>query len=187
MIRVMGVLLAAVGVAGVRAQGGEPLLSDDPPYPCPYTDGAFYQPNVFPRYDVSQGALVLVDTTTNATVRVLEPIRENVRIINWSPDCRYLTGAVGEIRLAQADQEWLGGEDFVYWGRDERDIVIWDALQGGRIHEVPNPRRYVLEQAVFWSPDSQRALIMGGWGPRDERYRFDFIWRRDTNTSFRVG
>ena len=53
--------LAFVGVIGVSAQGGDELISNDPPYPCPYTDSAFFQPNVFPRYDINADTLVLVN------------------------------------------------------------------------------------------------------------------------------
>ncbi len=174
-------------IFAARAQGDQPLPSTDPPYPCPYTNGAYYQPNLFPRFEISSKSLVLVDMTTGETVRVLDTLTErNIRLINWSPDCHYLSGAVGEIRASFAD------EDYVSW--NVRDIVFWDAVNGERIHSFINPGKTLFEyqSPAIWSPDNQHALVLGGCPSifitcAQERERYDFLWTATSNTSVRPG
>jgi hypothetical protein len=176
--------LLVIGIAGVRAQDWE-LTSNDSPYPCSYTNGTSYQRQLFPRYDVAIHSLELIDPTTNTAVRTPDTFDKNVRIINWSPDCRYLTGALGEIRYAD--------KQYVSWF--SKDIVFWDAINGGQVQAFPNPGRYldyVHQTAVLWSPGGDYALILGGceevqWDCVHERARYDFLWQRETNTSVRVG
>lgn len=52
------------------------LPSDDPPYPCPFTNAAYYQGNVFPRFNINTRELVLVDSQTNSVIRSLDTIPE---------------------------------------------------------------------------------------------------------------
>ncbi|MBI5667363.1 MAG: hypothetical protein HZC41_05085 [Chloroflexi bacterium] len=179
-------------IVAARAQDDNIIPSDDPPYPCPYTSGAYYQPNLFPRYDINSNSLTLVDMTTGETVRVLDTIAEpNIRLINWSPDCRYLSGAVGEIRASSPVRfDWLGYENYVSWY--SRDIVLWDALNGGRVQSFINPgkRIFRLKTPVVWSPDSQYALILGGcpslyYDCAIERERYDFLWIASNNSAAR--
>jgi hypothetical protein len=181
-------------MSGVGAQENM-LLSDDPPYPCPFTNGAFYQAGVFPRYEVETRQLVLVDMATNQAVHPLDTIEQNVRIINWSPDCHYLTGAVGTIDTMFPDREWPNGQDYVSWLDRTKDIVFWDAVNGKRIHTIKDSRGEYLSyllSPIIWNPRGDRALVLGGCPSVrsdciHERIREDYMWRADTNASFRVG
>jgi hypothetical protein len=186
------VFLMTLTAFHIQAQDTFIMNSDDPPYPCPYTEGAYYQPGVFPRYDASTGNLVLAGAD-GATVRVLEPINENVRIINWSPDCQYLSAAVGSIDDVtygrQSPEEWadIYGFDYILWST--RDIVFWDAINGSRVQTIAdNPGRYMRRPTVLWSPTGNAALIVGGfhWSDEGSRYMTDFLWRLDTNQVFQL-
>lgn len=175
------------------AYGQENLVSDDPPYPCPHTNGDYYQPGIFPRFEASTKTLLLVDDS-GETVRVVDTIEENVRIINWSPDCRYLTGAVGLITSASSQTTpRLRDQPTITW--KTRDIVIWDTTTGGRVHTIENNVGHymaaVVQPSVIWHPDSSHALVLGGcYSIRHtcifEREHEDFIWQRDNNHSYRI-
>ncbi|MBA3867657.1 MAG: hypothetical protein H0X30_00735 [Anaerolineae bacterium] len=174
----------------VNAQDSN-LTSNDPPYYCPNKSGAFYQANLFPRYDIASKSLVLIDDTNNQAVRTLDTFPENVRIINWSPDCRYLTGVVGDIESSfdYAKKKWIE----IRW--KNKDIVLWDASSGGRVQSFPNDGIYIdylQPSPVEWSPDSNYALILGGcysefYSCLHERVRSDFMWQRSSNLRMRVG
>lgn len=173
------------------AQAQENLVSTDAPYPCPFTDTAYYQAGTFPRFNAQNKTLDLVNET-GEVLRVLDAIEQHVRIINWSPDCRYLTGAVGQIIIASDASS--DGERLIAWSH--KDIVIWDATTGGRVHTFENNAgRYLsssLQSPVIWQPDAAYALVLGGCFKASrscfyDRFRVDHIWRRDTNQSYRVG
>lgn len=144
---------------------------------------------MFPRYETPTGQLVLVNQQQE-TVRVIESLTEDVRIINWSPDCRYLTGAVGEIRYLAYSRSF----PYVQWGR--KDIAIWDAVDGGRVQTIAdNVGEFLsssVQPAVIWHPASTHAVILGGC-PRVhftcefERLRNDVIWNRGSNAYYPVG
>jgi WD40 repeat protein len=187
------VVLICVLALIVPAYAQENLVSDEPPYTCPHTNGAYYQPGAFPRFDASAKTLLLVNSS-GETVRVLDSIEENVRIINWSPDCRYLTGAVGLITSASAlTSPEVRNQPTIKW--KNRDIVIWDATTGGRVHTLENNVGHympgVAQPAVIWHPASSYALVLGGcYSIRHtcifEREHEDFIWHRDNNHSYRI-
>lgn len=181
------------------------IPSNDPPYPCPYTDGEFYQPNLFPRYDINQHALVLVDQITGETVRVLDQFEDNVRIINWSPDCRYLSGAVGEITIGYENDrnDLFDGQDYIRWEDDPtnwwqnlRDLVLWDTLNGERTLTIKGDSgrylNYVNESSVMWSPDSNYVLFLSGcdkvhFGCEYERFGPNILWDRQAGTASYTG
>ncbi len=184
-------LLTSTGM--VSAQN-EPITlnSRSQPFFCPYEDAHWFQPGVFPRYIAAQGALALV-TPDGTIVQVMEAIEHNVRVINWSPDCRYLTGAVGSIRAygSGADRD-----NYVWWV--SKDIVIWDAVAGGRVHTFPNnPGEFLsdnIQPAVVWHPAATYALILGGCpfvhrtsSCLYDRKQQDVLWDRTRNRSYRVG
>ena len=79
--------------------------------------------------------------------------------LNWSPDCRYLTGSVGEMRH---------GYQFTDYARVEwnyHSTIIWDVLNSGRMNSMQDAGRYsdyVHESPVIWSPNSAYALILSG-------------------------
>ncbi len=188
------ILFLCVMVVQSPANAQNNLVSDDPPYPCPYPDGSYYQAGAFARFDAPSQALLLVNAN-GETVTVLDSIDKNVRLINWSPDCRYLTGAVGLITDgSQETYEWVDNQHVVRWGH--KDIVFWDTTTGGRVHTFENnPGRYlssIVQPAVIWQPESAYAVVLGGCGIifREcvyERIRKDYIWQRESNQAYRVG
>jgi hypothetical protein len=150
-----------------------PILSDDPPYPCPNANGAYYQAGVFPRFDAATRSLVLVDAN-GATIRTLDHIEQNVRIINWSPDCRYLTGALGVIGRYESGESRSSGEDYVNWD-SRQELVIWDVYSGQRLTSLVRAGggSFLPSNLVRWSPQSDRALIATA-------YYGHFLWRADS-------
>lgn len=184
------IIVLSFGISLTQAQDNG-LASDDPPYYCPNKDGAFYQANLFPRYDINTHSLVLIDATTNQPVRTLDTFDDNVRIINWSPDCRYLAGVVGKIGHIDnpTNESWT----YVRWKK--KDVVFWDTLNGARIQTIPNSdpfMNYPQPSVVAWSPDSNYALVLGGcdrifYSCVHERARYDFMWQRSSNSNVRVG
>lgn len=161
------------------------IESTSEPYPCPYQNAVYYQPGAFPRYDASSRAIVLVDANS-APIRVLDQITENVRVINWSLDCHYLTGAIGKIKQFYSNDSWT----LIHW--ENRSIVIWDATTGIRLQTVENRGRYLSNPAVIWSPDSRFALIRGGCGSvhyscQWERYTQDWLWQSAGNMLIAIG
>lgn len=193
---IAAILIAVVLLFGVdrTAAARQSVIypSNEQPYPCPYTTGVHYQAGVFPRYDIDQSALVLVNTD-DQLVGVLDTFSDNVRIINWSPDCRYLAGAVGSIYgMSAQDSETRNNQPFVGWSR--REITIWDVVEGRRVVTIPHgrtPYLFAFRDTVQWRPDAQFALILGGC-PRVriscvyERSAIDYIWNRETNQVYRV-
>lgn len=152
------------------------LVSDDPPYPCPYSNGSYYQAGAFARFDAPSQSLLLV-AGNGETVNVLDTIDENVRIINWSPDCRYLTGAVGVIRYGSEDSyPSVRNQQIVSW--EHKDIVFWDTVTGGRVHTFENNAgRYlasVVQPVVIWQPESAYAVVLGGCG----KVRYTCVYER---------
>lgn len=194
-MKTFAITVLFIGILALTAPAfaQENLVSDEPPYTCPHTNSVHYQPGAFPRFDASTKTLLLVDGS-GETPRVLDTIEENVRIINWSLDCRYLTGAVGLITSAsgQTSPE-LRDQPTIKW--KARDIVIWDATTGGRVHTIENNVGHymaaVAQPSVIWHPNSSYALVLGGcYSIRHtcvfEREHEDYVWQRDNNQSYRI-
>lgn len=182
-------LIVSVLILPAAQAQDTPILSDDAPYPCPNLSGAYYQAGVFPRFEIQTRNLVLVDNN-GATIRTLDQIEQNVRIINWSPDCRYLTGAVGDIRTYSLGETRASGEDGVSWRGHQ--IRIWDTVGSTPIASIPNPGRHLAYDPVRWNLDGDQVLILGGcepvaWRCSQERVSVDFIWNSVSNTLLRLG
>ncbi|MEZ4669351.1 MAG: WD40 repeat domain-containing protein [Anaerolineae bacterium] len=124
-------LLTVSAVAGVHAQEDATAVLKDV---CPHTDGEHYQANVFPRYELRNQRLVLVSWNTGKLVKEIQTslLTTRLNIMNWSPDCRYLAGAVD-----------VNGKTTVH---------IWDVVNAQVVGEFDNA-------GVRWSPDSQQAII----------------------------
>lgn len=179
-------VVLSVGFMTTHAQDDDLYESDDPPFTCPNPAGEFYQAGLFPRYDAASGNFVLADTATNDIVRVIEPVENNIRIIDWSPNCRYLTGAVGVFRAARFHVSRGAVDSYVRWD-GTRTIVIWDTLTGERAGVVNDHIGIFLyeHETVLWSANSQYAIILGGCykahiGCEHERVRIDHIWNQTT-------
>jgi len=133
---------------------------DGIPDNCEYSDAASYQPNVFPRYEPQNARLVLVDWATGAEVRELAANLPETRIVSWSPDCRYLAGAV--------------------YQADSIDTLVWDTTTGAPMGSVPDahgqPHRITWgpgnllivetrDGAILWNvPGGRRVQLTSGSG-----------------------
>ncbi len=115
-------------IFSAQAQGQpESVLQDV----CPYSSGTHFQPGVFPRYELRNQRLLLVSWTTGKVVREVETSLNTSRFIvmGWSPDCRYLTAALGQ-----------------------SDTAVWDVVAAQRVGTFPG-------SGLRWSPDSQQAVL----------------------------
>ena len=103
---------------------------------CEYTDGEFYQENVFVRNDRNNGVLELVDWTTGEELRVIAENVGEARIINWSPNCRYVAVVAGVSRWA--DEPNIDGSiASVCWTRyADIELHIVDTLNGGIVANI---------------------------------------------------
>ncbi|MCA0454682.1 MAG: WD40 repeat domain-containing protein [Chloroflexi bacterium] len=125
------VMLISTGVMVVGAQDDASSVLRGA---CPFKDGAFYQANLFPRYEFRNQRLVMVSWNTGKTVQEVETSLETAQlnIMNWSPDCRYMAAALGEFGKTQT--------------------VVWDMTNGQRMGSF-------LNAGLRWSPDSQQAIV----------------------------
>jgi len=186
----IALILAAVlqenTLSAVLAQGGGQLASDEAPFYCPYTNAAYYQKGLFPRYVITTHSLVLVDDKSGQTVRTLDTFTDNVRLINWSPDCRFLSGAVGQIWRG------FGSGDNAHVTWNSWRVAFWDRIDGKRAFLSQQLAGYYLApESVLWRYDSSRALILSGCDTYSdrcvaERHQYDFLWRSDTNVAVRL-
>jgi WD40 repeat protein len=146
IMRKLSILLLAIFLLSVPAFSAAAQAPDS----CPG------QPNIFPRYDRNHQRLVLVDWTTGAEVRVLGEGLGETRIVNWSPDCRYLVTATGV------------GNDI--------DTSIWNTVTAERIGIVEDARR--IPHHVTWSPDSSSVVVEGRTGA--------FLWYLETGQQLQL-
>lgn len=134
---------------------------------CPYTEGAYYQPNLFPRY--SGGGLELADWSTGETVRTLAEELLYSYEFSWSPDCHYLVGhSVGY------DACTLG-------------LIVWDAVNG----DQKLARDRFCDSLLggyprsFWRTDTTAVLFTewyNGWNSEGSAGH-RFIWYTVSNHS----
>lgn len=105
---------------------------DDIPF-CSDTQGAYYQPDIFPRYEYHNNRFLLVNYQTGEEVQILSENLEtdSFWIVSWSPGCRYITAAVNQ----------------------QRDYYIWDTSNGQLIGSVERGRR------LYWRTGLTHALI----------------------------
>jgi hypothetical protein len=73
---------------------------------------------------------VLVDWNTGADVRVIENGLTDTQVLGWSPDCRYLAGAVGSY--------------------ESMDTVVWDVTTSARTGVVPDA--HAQPHHITWGP-----------------------------------
>ena len=140
--------------------------NDGIPDNCEYTDGEFYQENVFVRNDRNNGILELVDWTTGEELSVIAENVGEARIINWSPNCRYVAVVEG-VSIFSDEPNIDGSIDDVYWTRyADIEVHIVDAVNGGVVQTIPTFRN----ANVLWSPANDRAIIYP-W----------FYWNATTN------
>src|SRR5687767_14721581 len=91
---------------------------DGIPGNCPYTRGVFYQQNLFPRFEGRRAALI--DWSTGAEVREIATGLPGGQFESgkWSPECRYVSGSLGN----------LDERGVMMW-----DTYVWDAVNGGQV------------------------------------------------------
>src|SRR5262245_11269980 len=121
------------------------VYADDIPDNCENTRAAYYQQNVFPRYELHNKRLALISWTTGETVAEIETSLETdfFQFEGWSPDCRYLSARVGGAGL-----------------------VVWDVPNHQRVGVFDNTRHYAnaytrRESPILWNPNSTYAMIEG--------------------------
>lgn len=106
---------------------------------CHYTDGIYYLENTFPRYERRNQRLVLVSWTSGEIVREVETSFDTSRfvVLDWSPDCRYMTAGIGKSGL-----------------------VIWDIVENRRAGNFEGAS----EKSGAWDPNSQYRLTTDKYG-----------------------
>lgn len=124
------VLLAAMSAWIVR-RPAQVAAGDGIPDNCEYTRGAYYQPNVFARYEPQNARLMLVDWSSGEDVKVVAEGLGATRILGWSLDCRYLAGAVGS--------------------SDSMDTVVWDVTTATMIGKVADA--HLKPHTITWGPN----------------------------------
>jgi hypothetical protein len=89
-------LLGILSVLAARLASAQEAGGDGIPDNCEYTNAAYYQANVFPRYEPQASRVVPVDWATGAEVRELETglVTSGFQVRGWSADCHYLAGAL---------------------------------------------------------------------------------------------
>lgn len=144
---------------GAALQPTPVAAGDGIPDNCENTVAAFYQANVFPRYEPQNGRLVLVDWTTGAEVRTLVENLPATRIQGWSPDCHYLTGA------AYHTQNTENTDD------DTFETIIWDTTTGATMGTVPDA--HIQPHHITWGPEDYLVV---------ETRSGAFLWNVRTGT-----
>jgi hypothetical protein len=137
MIRMMmlgAVVFAALGWYGLsgaqRGRAQDVLIYN----PCPYSDAEFYQAGIFPRYEFRNQQLLLINWETGAEIALEMSLNvPEFRVINWSPNCRYVFG-------------WLAGQGYAVWD------VITRTRAGSIAVNMPNA-------APIWDARSQYLII----------------------------
>ena len=105
--------------------------NDGIPDNCEYTRGAYYQPNVFARYEPQNSRLMLVDWSSGEDVKVVAEGLADTRILGWSVDCRYLAGSVGK--------------------PESMDTVVWDVTSATVMGKVADA--HLKPHPITWGPD----------------------------------
>src|SRR5689334_16553206 len=147
-MRVRFSLILVVLMSGLNLLASVPTYADDIPDNCENTHAPYYQPDVFPRYELQNHRLALVNWTTGETVREIETGLDTdfFQFEGWSPDCRYLSARVGGAGL-----------------------VVWDVPNSRRAGVFDNTRHYMnpytqRESPILWDPTSTHAVIEGNRG-----------------------
>lgn len=112
---------------------------DGIPGNCEYTSGAYYRAGLFPRYEARNARLVLVDWFTGEDVQVLDTSvpGNHFGVINWSPDCRYLVGAIGP-------------------SPSQTDTYFWDVITNQRLRVFPDAHPV---HEVTWDPTATQVVV----------------------------
>lgn len=156
--------------AGVYAQ------SDDIPNNCRYQHGAFFNVNLFPRYEFNNQRVVLVDWSSGAEVRELATSISggDYRVMGWSPECQYLS-----IAFSHLDEQ-----NVQLW-----DTYVWDVVAGGQIAYFPDAR--LSPYPMTWDTNSTQILVETRFGAYLWKLEGGQVWltsEADYNSrSFRQG
>lgn len=165
MRRIIFLLILCLLVTSIiSAQDGIPDNCENPNSP-------YAMVNTFARYDRNSNQLWLADWSTGENIRLIDDsFEDEVRIINWSPDCRYLAIAEG-VSYSARDYGNDGDYESVTWSiYSHTRIYIYDIPSGELIQNLSSGRN----TWVRWRSDSRRALS-SGW-----------LWNIDTNSIHRI-
>src|SRR4051794_17907085 len=117
--------------AWLGSRPAQVAAGDGIPDNCEYTRGAYYQPNIFARYEPQNSRLMLVEWSSGEDVKVVAEGLAETRILGWSVDCRYLAGAVGD--------------------PDSMDTVVWDVTTATVIGKVADA--HLKPHTITWGPN----------------------------------
>jgi hypothetical protein len=151
MLKALLAALLLLPVFGAAARDGIP---DN----CERASAVYYQENLFPRFNVNNLSLEMVDWSTGAVVRIVDTSLPalNYRFLSWSPDCRYLVGAF-------SSGAWY-------------DTYLWDTVNGARMGIIEDA--YYTPHHITWSPDSRSVVVEGRRGA--------FLWYVDSNQKLQL-
>ena len=114
-------------------------------------------------YDLASQQILIVIDAPRREREVLQVLETNViapwfRFRGWSPNCRYVVGALG------------------IDGQDASDTAIWDVVENRRVGTFPDARGIL--HPIEWSPQGNEILIQ----TRDGAY----IWHLSTDQRVRL-
>jgi WD40 repeat protein len=119
---------------------------------CHYTRGAYYQPDIFPRYESRNQRLVLQSWTTGEVVQEIETSlnASSFTVVEWSPDCRYLVALVG-------------GQGTVIWDvpNSTRMGVFPESTTSWNLHWDPSLTYVVMEKrrgVILWNISTNQQI-----------------------------
>ncbi|MCA9885406.1 MAG: WD40 repeat domain-containing protein, partial [Anaerolineae bacterium] len=163
--------ISLIGAISVFAEDGIPDNCENPNSPYAST-------NTFARFSNSTKQLWLVDWSTGDQLQLVDQFEGDLRIINWSPDCRYLAVNEGVLNRPPTTNE-DGSVDNVFWPwYSDPQIYIYDITTNQRVYTGIGPSSWRIT-FVEWSPDSRRALIS------TQGFR-TFFWNADTGQTQQV-
>lgn len=165
MPRVLSTLLLLLITLGITHNAH--AEDDGIPDNCEYSYGAYYRPQLFPRYEPQNRRLLLVDWTTSAVAGVLSTNLDDTLIRVWSGDCRYLAVATGST--------------------ESRATVVYDTVDLLYVGSVPDAR--FAPHPITWGPDD--FLMVEGrngavlWNvPENIQYPLDVGFNTTTYRNF---
>ena len=135
-------------------------------YSSPDCDG------IYPEYAAETRSLVINDTASGDTIRVIEENLNGIDFIRTSPDCRYLVAEVEIVSNADVPYDDASLDDR-YTDRLSEILVVWDAQTGARLQEFPNNYRRESYSWLVWSPSGERAFVRTTAG--------HFVWDASSN------
>jgi WD40 repeat protein len=157
MNKVWPVLIALIlGMSNINLAHGEILKTV--PHACRSVGGQYYNANLFPLYEYRNRRVILKDWSLSQPVRELETSLTTtlLQFLNWSPDCHYLLGAIGD--------------------GAERSLAIWDTVAGGRVATFPLVGPGTIR--AYWKSSGGQVVVGTPSGA--------FLWTLSSNSTVQL-